>query len=61
MEPVFIYLCYRISIDGGYNNQKKKALLNQAQIAHFNFHTTKAFEQILQWGGGYGVVFSSQK
>jgi hypothetical protein len=48
MEPAFIYLRYRILIDGSYNNQKKKVPLNDAQIAHFNFHTARAFDEILK-------------
>ena len=56
MDPVFIYLRYRIMIEGGYNNKKKKVPLSDAQIAHFNFHTTKAFEQILQRKTGQIIV-----
>jgi len=47
MELPTIFLRYRILIDGGYNNQKKKVALNQARIAHFNFHTGRAFDEIL--------------
>jgi hypothetical protein len=56
MEPPTIYLLHRILIDGGYNNQKKKVPLNQAQIAHFNFHTARAFDEILKRTTGQIIV-----
>ena len=51
-----IYLRYRILIDGGYNNQKRKVPLNQAQIAHFNFHTGRAFDEIPKRTTGQIIV-----
>jgi hypothetical protein len=51
-----IFLRYRIWIDGGHNNQKKKVPLTQAQIAHFNFHTARAFEEILKRKTGRIIV-----
>jgi hypothetical protein len=56
METMYIYLRYRIMIEGSYNNQKKKVPLSQAQIAHFNFHAAKAFEQIVQRQTGQIIV-----
>jgi hypothetical protein len=46
MEIPFIYLRYRILIDGNWNNKKRKVPLNESQIAHFNFHTARAFDEI---------------
>jgi hypothetical protein len=56
MEIPFIYLRYRILIDGSWNNKKRKAPLNDAQIAHFNFHTARAFDEILKRKTGQIIV-----
>jgi hypothetical protein len=48
MEIPVIFFRYRILIDGSRNNQKRKVPLTDAQIAHFNFHTARAFDEILK-------------